>query len=100
MDLLLIELVYPDKLKVQLDAMSNSDFLMCYAGIQDIEPNGSIIREYLPHYSSGYMFEQQLFQFEVNNVTPLYRKKTMSKYNIFFARHNVLGLNELNRSKV
>jgi len=78
------DLWYPDRLKVQLDAVNNSDFVMCYAGIHDIEQNGAIIREYLPHYNSGYMFEQQLFQFEVNNVTPLIRKNAMYKHNIFF----------------
>lgn len=78
------DLWYQDKLSAQLDALDGSDHVLCYAGIAEIEPDGSLIRELLPRYSSGDMFEAQLNQFDINMVTPLIRRSALLEHGISF----------------
>ena len=85
------DLWYPEKLMTQINAIKNSAYILCYTGIQDIEANGKIIRECFPKYKSGDMLENQLFQWEINNVTALIRKDAMQKYNIFFEKNITSG---------
>ena len=73
---------YPEKLSTQIKALKNTDYILCYAGIHDIQANGKIIREYLPRYSSGYHLEKQLYQWEINNVTALIKRSAMNELNI------------------
>lgn len=75
---------YPDKLKIQLDGLLNSDFIACYAGIREITPNGKKIRDVHPVHKSGNVLEGLLHQFDVNMVTPMFRREIVSKIEINF----------------
>jgi glycosyltransferase involved in cell wall biosynthesis len=68
---------YPDKLTRQIAALGSSDAVLCYAGIANVTPDGTIIREVLPRYADGDQFEMQLKQFEINMVTPLIRREVL-----------------------
>lgn len=78
------DLWYPQKLEVQLKALEGSEHVLCYAGIREINPDGSLIRTVLPRYQSGFMLEQQLLQFEINMVTPLLNKETLKQFGLTF----------------
>lgn len=75
---------YPEKLKKQLDALSDTDYLACYAGIREITPDGKKIRNARPIHKTGNVIEKLLYQFEVNMVTPMFRRDIVSEYNINF----------------
>ena len=75
---------YPDKLKIQLDGLLNSDYIACYAGIREITPNGKKIRNVYPVHKSGDVLEGLLQQFDVNMVTPMLRREIVSKIEINF----------------
>jgi len=75
---------FPQKLLIQIESLINTDYVFCYAGINDIKPNGEIIRKYLPKYKSGYMIADQLSNFEVNMVTPLMNKRFLDKHSLTF----------------
>lgn len=78
------DLWYPHKLSTQLAALAGRDDPLCYAGILEIEPDGKPIRELLPRYPSGEMFEAQLNQFDINMVTPLIRRAALIEHGITF----------------
>ena len=78
------DLWQPSKLAVQLAAVSGGDDLLCYAGIVEMEPDGKRIRELLPRYPTGDMFEAQLNQFDINMVTPLIRRAALIEHDITF----------------
>jgi glycosyltransferase involved in cell wall biosynthesis len=89
------DLWYPEKLMIQINAIKNSDYILCYAGIHEIEATGKLIRENLPRYKSGEMFEKQLFQWEINNVTPLINSKALKEHNISY-EPSITGLEAYN----
>ena len=78
------DLWYPDKLSVQIQSLVDTNYVFCYGGIHEIRPDGGLIRECLPHSKSGFILEEQLFQFDINMVTPLVKKSIMDKYSIHF----------------
>ena len=75
---------YADKLEKQIKALHDGDYVLCYAGIKEVNPDGSSIRTLLPCYQSGPMLEQQLLQFEINMVTPIINKKKLDQYGLTF----------------
>lgn len=78
------DLWLPNKLSAQLEALAGRDDVLCYAGITEIEPDGTPIRELLPRYPSGDMLEAQLNQFDINMVTPLIRRAALIDHGISF----------------
>jgi glycosyltransferase involved in cell wall biosynthesis len=79
------DLWFPNKLEKQMEVLDyNNEYIMCYAGIIDISPNGEIIRELYPKYESGWQLGRQLMQFDINMVTPLIRKDALDRYNLTF----------------
>lgn len=78
------DLWFPNKLSVQLAALAGRDDVLCYAGIAEIEADGTLIRELLPRYASGNMLEAQLNQFDINMVTPLIRRAALCDWGITF----------------
>lgn len=75
---------YPEKLKTQLDALEKSDYILCYAGIREIKADGKPIRNVYPVHSSGRLLESLLNQFEVNMVTPMFRRALVTDLGINF----------------
>ena len=78
------DLWLPHKLERQLAAVAGTDYLLCYAGIDEIAPDGALIRTILPLYPSGEQLEAQLFQFDINMVTPIVRRSTLERHGIAF----------------
>jgi glycosyltransferase involved in cell wall biosynthesis len=68
------DLWYPIKLEKQLKALEGTDYIFCYAGIHEIEANGKSIRNVYPIHQSGQLLEALLTQFEVNMVTPMFKR--------------------------
>lgn len=75
---------YPNKLSEQLSALKNTEYIACYAGIREITPGGEKIRDVYPMHSSGNVLEGLLHQFDVNMVTPMFRKEIVCELGINF----------------
>ena len=86
---------FPEKLQMQLDALSGTDFILCYAGIREINHSGRLIREVLPQHQSGQLLEKLLLQFDINMVTPMLKRDILEEYGINFDE-NVTASEEYN----
>jgi glycosyltransferase involved in cell wall biosynthesis len=86
---------FPDKLQMQLDALSGTDYVLCYAGIREIDNSGRLIREILPQHKSGQLLEKLLFKFDINMVTPMLRRDVLEQYRLNFDE-NVTASEEYN----
>jgi len=75
---------FKEKLEIQLDAVEDGEYVLCYAGVNEIYPNGKIIREVLPASKSGDQFEQLLLRFDINMVTPIVRRSALDHFEIDF----------------
>jgi glycosyltransferase involved in cell wall biosynthesis len=75
---------YPEKLKVQMAALENTDYVFAYAGILEMSAVGQPMRAVVPKYSSGDVLEQLLYQFDVNMVTPVIRRNFLLNHQINF----------------
>lgn len=75
---------FSNNLSTQINLLEKSDFILSYAGIQEICESGKIIRNYVPQKRGGYIFPLLLNQFDINMVTPLVRKKALLDYNLNF----------------
>lgn len=75
---------FPNKLERQIAEVNGTAHVLCYAGMNEVNPDGSLIRKVLPSYPTGWMLEQQLFQFEINMVTPIMRRDALQKFNLNF----------------
>ena len=80
------DLWYPNKLSMQLKEIDDKDYVLCYAGVHVIKPNGDTFQTYLPHCKSGNIFADQLVQFDINMVTPLLNKRLMDNYSLYFEK--------------
>jgi glycosyltransferase involved in cell wall biosynthesis len=89
------DLWYRDKLSRQLAAVEGTEHVLCYAGIDDITPDGQRIRQTIPLHDSGDMLERQLLQFDINMVTPILRRAALERYGITFDE-NVWASEEYN----
>jgi glycosyltransferase involved in cell wall biosynthesis len=74
----------PEKLATQLHALRGSDHVLTYAGIAEINKSGLRIRDNIPAYAAGDIFERLLFQFDINMVTPLVRRDVLLSHGINF----------------
>lgn len=75
---------YENKLEEQLRGISGSDYILCYAGVREVDSEGKYIRDNIPKYESGIQVKQQLNQFNVNMVTALINKKKMDELGLTF----------------
>jgi len=80
------DLWYPNKLSMQLKEIDDNNYVLCYAGVHVIKPNGDTFQTYLPHCKSGNIFADQLVQFDINMVTPLLNKRLMDNYSLYFEK--------------
>jgi glycosyltransferase involved in cell wall biosynthesis len=86
---------FSDKLQIQLDALSGNDYVLCYAGIREIDISGHLIRDVLPQHKSGELLEKLLIQFDINMVTPMLRRDVLEVYALNFDE-NVTASEEYN----
>lgn len=85
----------PHKLERQLKEVEGTSHVLCYAGIVEVNPDGSKIREVLPQCPTGWMLETQLTQFDINMVTPLLRRSALAEFCLSFD-DNVTASEEYN----
>lgn len=74
----------PHKLERQLEVVEGSNHILCYAGIVEVNPDGSKIREVLPQCETGWMLEKQLTQFDINILTSLIRRSILAEFGLNF----------------
>lgn len=75
---------YPIKLETQLNALEGTNYIFCYSGIREINPSGKSIRDVFPIHQSGRLLEALLTQFEVNMVTPMFKRIIAADFGINF----------------
>jgi glycosyltransferase involved in cell wall biosynthesis len=78
---------YPEKLTQQMQVVVNTDYVLSYGGIVEIDGAGRKIRKVLPKHQSGQQLESQLLQFEIHLVTALVSKAALEKYGLAFDDH-------------
>lgn len=74
----------PHKLERQLAAVAGTDHVLSYAGVREVRPDGTFIRDALPRHRTGDMLEGQLLQFDINMVTPLMRRDILQRFGLGF----------------
>lgn len=74
---------YPNKLEVQSIHISNHTCVLCYAGINEIDHSGKVIRKYIPKNENANLFKQ-LVQFDINMVTPIISRSFLNEFKISF----------------
>lgn len=74
----------PNKLSEQLNAVRDSDYVACYAGVRYITESGKKIRDDLPVHKSGELLEYFLWQFDLNMVTPMLKRQVLENYRLNF----------------
>lgn len=71
-----------NKLQQQIDVMEhNSEYTMCYTGVDVINEKGQKIGHLIPKANSGNVFAQQLVRYEINMQTVLLRNDANIKIN-------------------
>ncbi|MBF0419919.1 MAG: glycosyltransferase [Magnetococcales bacterium] len=78
------DLWYPNKLEIQLKGLSSDQYIACYSGIREVTPDGKKIRDVYPLHQSGDILEGLLRQFDINMVTPMFRREIVSQYGLNF----------------
>ena len=67
---------FPEKTTIQVNAMLEDNYVLCYAGIKSIIEE-SVNQIDIPKYFSGYIFRDNLLQFEINLPTAMICKKAL-----------------------
>lgn len=75
---------FPHKLLRQLTVLESGDYVMGYAGVVEVTPDGKKIREVLPSATNGPMLEHLLNQFDINMVTPILRRSSLEEFKLNF----------------
>ena len=76
---------FPEKLEIQVDLMvRNSDYILCYASIEEVHLNGSHFRNVYNKYDSGYLFNELLEQFDVNILTSMINTRLLEESGLKF----------------
>lgn len=68
----------------QILFMENNPYLASYAGIQEIDSKGAIIRDVIPEFSSGPQLRNILRQFEINVPTMMLHRSLVFDYEFLF----------------
>jgi glycosyltransferase involved in cell wall biosynthesis len=75
---------FEDKLFLQMEKLKNTNFIVCYGGVNEVSESGRLIRSLVPKYPDGNQLKDHLKQFDINMVTPIIRKKALEENNINF----------------
>jgi glycosyltransferase involved in cell wall biosynthesis len=74
----------PKKLECQMEGLINSNYILSYCGIAEVDQNLNLIRNLPPKWESGEQFLLQLQSFEINLVTSVINKQKLIELNIDF----------------
>ena len=78
------DLWFENKLELQIKKIESGNFSLCYGGRVDITENGDEIRTIPTNYEDGDMFENLLFQWDINMPSILIRKQDLIDLNLNF----------------
>ena len=73
-----------DHLAIQVSFMESKSYLASYAGIQEIDSEGVVIRNVIPEFSSGPQLRNILRQFEINVPTMMLHRSLIVDYGFLF----------------
>lgn len=74
----------PEMLQEQLKAIESNDYALAYAGQVEINTDGKKIREIIPTFKEGYIFDKLLLQFDIPIVSTILRKSSLEKSKLNF----------------
>lgn len=77
---------FPSKLEAQLVALADTDYAMCYAGVEEVNENGAHIRYVTPNARSGKILRSLLHQFDIHMVTALLKRESLESLGLNFSR--------------
>jgi glycosyltransferase involved in cell wall biosynthesis len=78
------DICVPHRFERQLTTVGNSDFVLCYGGMREINFNGKRLRDVLPRHRSGDAFAPLLTHFEANLQTSMLRRSVLERYHLEF----------------
>lgn len=76
----------PNKLERQMSGLINSNYILSYCGITEVDQGLNIIRELSPRWVSGNQLSSQLTYFEINLVTAMVNRHVLLKLGVDFDR--------------
>jgi glycosyltransferase involved in cell wall biosynthesis len=68
---------FPEKTKVQIEEMLKDDFVLSYSGFLEVNDKTGSVNKVLPAYTSGYLFSENLIQFEINMPSSMVKKSSL-----------------------
>jgi glycosyltransferase involved in cell wall biosynthesis len=78
----------PSKLQEQVDLMEEQkDLALCYAGIEEILPDGAHFRNVPAIYKTGYILKELLLQYDVNILTSMIRTSSLNEAKLSFDKN-------------
>ena len=78
---------FPEKTTIQVNAMLQDNYVLCYAGINSIIEESGKSKVDIPKFCSGYIFRDNLLQFEINLPTAMIYKKALKSKKLNFDRN-------------
>lgn len=73
-----------DTLKKLVDGIESDDYAVCYGGVQFIDKHGKKIKDYIPKYYSGYIFDRLLKRIDIYVPAVIIRKSVLDNYALRF----------------
>jgi len=75
---------FSNKTEVQIEAMLKDDFVLSYAGIIEVNNKTQVKNKILPRYKSGYLFSENMLQFEINMPSSMIKKSSLKSKKLNF----------------
>lgn len=77
----------PEKTEIQVTEMLKDDYVLSYGGVIWIEDKTKKIREIYPKYKSGYLFSNNMFQFDINMPTSMIKRSSLLEKKLNFDKN-------------
>jgi len=74
----------PEKTEIQLNEMLKDDYVLSYGGIIMHNYDTNEINERSPKYKSGYLFSENMFQFDINMPTSMIKRSSLLEKKLNF----------------
>lgn len=75
----------PNKLSEQINIMEDNRLALTYSGMNFIDRNHRLIGHYKPLKKRGFLFKEQLINFDINILTAFIRRDFLAKNNLNFS---------------
>mgnify|MGYP001412023590 CR=1 FL=1 len=75
---------FPEKTEIQVREMLKDNYVLSYGGMiwSDVQTQSE--KEIYPQYESGYIFSENMFQFDINIVTAMVKRSSLLKKKLNF----------------